>query len=251
MTVSAEPSAPDAPVESAGQAAEMSLHNRLLDQWGMAIVGGDVHEGQHLPDPDFYEGTPSRTATREATRVLESMGLVSVKRKVGATVNPADQWNIFDPQVIDWRLRGPRRREVLHELSQLREGVEPLAAQLAASNATPGDWATLTQAAITMVAHSEEANRPAYLAADELFHRTLLKASGNSMFAALGDVISSILIGRTKYELMPRKANEHALRLHSDVAALIRRGDGQGAREAMEWIVGESDAAIEQIAKGE
>ena len=46
-------------------------------------------------------------------------------------------------------------------------------------------------AAIEMVAHSDHANEFEYLDADILFHRTLLEASGNLMFAALGDVIAS------------------------------------------------------------
>lgn len=64
------------------------------------------------------------------------------------------------------------------------------------------------------------------------------------MFAALGDVVAAVLAGRTRHELMPRRANEQALRLHGDVAALIRQGDGDGARRAMERIVDESDQAI-------
>ncbi|OZG50143.1 FadR/GntR family transcriptional regulator [Bombiscardovia coagulans] len=228
--------------------AEFSLHDKLLDQWGMSIVRGDVGEGDRLTIPNEGQEPPSRTVIREVTRVLESMGLVQVKRKVGATVTPAGSWNIYDPMVIEWRLRGPDRRQTLHELSELRASVEPMAAQLAAVHATPDQWSALTQAAIDMVAHSNHADGPEYLEADERFHRIVLEASGNRMFAALSDVVSSVLVGRTRYELMPRRANEQALRLHGDVAALIRQGDSAGARSAMESIVDESEQAIEVMA---
>ena len=231
------------------KAAEGTLHDRLLDQWGAAIVGGAIAPGDRLPIPDLDSQRPSRTVTREVTRVLEAMGLVTVKRKVGATVNPYQLWNIFDPQVIEWRLRGPDRGRTLHELSELRACVEPMAAQLAASHADQDHWAKLTRAAIDMVANADRADGPDYLRADETFHRTLLEASGNAMFAALGDVIASVLSGRTRHELMPRKADEKALRLHGDVAALIRRGDAEGARHAMDWIVDESDRAIEHMTR--
>ena len=231
------------------KAAEGTLHDRLLDQWGAAIVGGAIAPGDRLPIPDLDSQRPSRTVTREVTRVLEAMGLVTVKRKVGATVNPYQLWNIFDPQVIEWRLRGPDRGRTLHELSELRACVEPMAAQLAAGHADQDQWAKLTRAAIDMVANADRADGPDYLRADETFHRTLLEASGNTMFAALGDVIASVLSGRTRHELMPRKADEKALRLHGDVAALIRRGDAEGARHAMEWIVDESDRAVEQMTR--
>lgn len=223
---------------------EQSLHDRLLDQWGQGIVRGDIGAGERLPAPALGREAPSRTVTREVTRVLESMGLVTVKRKVGATVNPSESWNIYDPRVIEWRLNGPGRDRTLHELSELRASVEPMAARLAATKAGPEQWTALTQAAIDMVAHANHANESDYLQADERFHRSLLEASGNAMFAALGDVVSSVLAGRTRHELMPHKANEQALRLHGDVAALIRQGDGEGARRAMEQIVDESDRAI-------
>ncbi len=231
------------------KAAEGTLHDRLLDLWGAAIVGGAIAPGDRLPIPDLDSQRPSRTVTREVTRVLEAMGLVTVKRKVGATVNPYQLWNIFDPQVIEWRLRGPDRGRTLHELSELRACVEPMAAQLAAGHADQDQWAKLTRAAIDMVANADRADGPDYLRADETFHRTLLEASGNTMFAALGDVIASVLSGRTRHELMPRKADEKALRLHGDVAALIRRGDADGARHAMDWIVDESDRAVEQMTR--
>ena len=232
-----------------GTAAEGTLHDRLLDQWGAAIVDGAIAPGDRLPVPDLDSQRPSRTVTREVTRVLEAMGLVTVKRKVGATVNPRRLWNIYDPRVIEWRLRGPGRGRTLHELSELRACVEPMAAQLAASHADQDHWAKLTRAAIDMVANADRADGPDYLRADETFHRTLLEASGNAMFAALGDVIASVLSGRTRHELMPRKADEKALRLHGDVAALIRRGDAEGARHAMDWIVDESDRAIEHMTR--
>ena len=232
-----------------GTAAEGTLHDRLLDQWGAAIVDGAIAPGDRLPVPDLDSQRPSRTVTREVTRVLEAMGLVTVKRKVGATVNPRRLWNIYDPRVIEWRLRGPGRGRTLHELSELRACVEPMAAQLAASHADQDHWAKLTRAAIDMVANADRADGPDYLRADETFHRTLLEASGNAMFAALGDVIASVLSGRTRHELMPRKADEKALRLHGDVAALIRRGDAEGARHAMDWIVDESDRAIAQMTR--
>ncbi|KAB7789536.1 FadR/GntR family transcriptional regulator [Bifidobacterium leontopitheci] len=226
---------------------ERPLHDRLLDAWGMAIVDGDIAPGERLPDPDLDGESPSRTVTREATRVLESMGLVSVKRKTGATVNEISEWNMFDPQVVRWRLSGSHRLDALHELSQLRSAIEPLAARLAAAHATNVQWAALTEAAIGMVSHSDHADEREYLEADSLFHRTLMQASGNLMIANLGDVVAATLEGRTQHELMPKTANQEALDLHSEVAALVRKGDGAGAETAMRRIVAEADAAVARI----
>lgn len=226
---------------------DATLHDKLLAEWGKGIIAGDIKPGARLPQPSAELGTPSRTVTREVTRVLESMGLVSVKRKAGATVNAKAAWNPYDPRIIRWRLNSADRHAALHELSQLRAAVEPVAAQLAAKYATPQDWAALTQAIMDMVAYSSNATGREYLQADVLFHRTLLSASGNPMFAALDDIVVATLSGRTEHQLMPQVANADALRLHTDVAAFIRKGDGAAARKAMEDIVNESDAAMTQM----
>jgi DNA-binding FadR family transcriptional regulator len=250
-TSKSEERKPAVSTDDAGQATkpqdDATLHDKLLDEWGMGIITGAVAPGERLPQPSTELGNPSRTVTREVTRVLESMGLVSVKRKAGATVNPKVLWNPYDPQIIRWRLNSPNRPVALHELSQLRVAVEPVAAQLAAECATPQDWAVLTQATMDMVAYSNNATSREYLQADILFHRTLLSASANPMFAALGDIVAATLQGRTEHRLMPQVANADALRRHTEVAAFVRKGDGEAARKAMEDIVNESDEAMTQM----
>lgn len=222
----------------------VSLHDRLLDYWGMSVVTGGTPAGQRLPQPTVHP-EPSRTVTREVTRVLETMGLVTVRRKAGATANPRERWNPYDPHVIGWRLRSGQRADALRELTELRAAIEPQAARLAATRATTDQWALLTQAAIDMVAHSADATGAEYLDADIRFHSTLMRASGNSMFAALGNVVASMLIGRTEHNLMPGNADATALRLHGDVAAYVRKGDGESAERAMNGIIHEAGASIE------
>jgi DNA-binding FadR family transcriptional regulator len=226
-----------------------SLHDRVLDAWGMGIVAGAYAPGVRVGLEDgVTTAKASRTITREAIRVLESMGLVTVRRRLGAIVNQSEKWNAFDPRVIAWRLRGPDTAAQLHQLSQLRAAVEPAAARLAAANSTPKQWAALTEAAIGLVANSRAADGPDYLNADARFHRTLLQASGNPMFAALGGVVEAVLRGRTEHSLMPTTANPLALRLHSDIAAAVSSGDAATAEAASRALVAEADQAVQAIA---
>ncbi|MDR2565043.1 MAG: FCD domain-containing protein [Bifidobacteriaceae bacterium] len=226
----------------------VSLHNRVLDAWGMGIVAGAYPPGSRIAlDDGVTTEKASRTITREAVRVLESMGLVTVRRRLGAVVNPPERWHAFDPQLIAWRLRGPDTAAQLHHLSQLRAAVEPAAARLAAAQAAPEQWAALTEAAISLVAHSRQATGAEYLEADIRFHRALLTASGNPMFAALGGVVEAVLRGRTEQSLMPSTANPAALRLHGDIAAAITAGDGAAAEAASRALVDEADQAVQAI----
>jgi len=225
------------------------VHDALVERLGVAIVNGEHPAGTRLLTADLAESSgASRSAAREAVRVLESLGLVQVRRKAGIEVLPVERWNVYAPEIIAWRLHGPGRARQLHELGELRGAVEPLAARLAASRATDAQREALVAAALAMVRNEQRADDAEYLDADVRFHRTLLSGSGNPMLAILGGVVQSVLEGRTRHALMPHAANPDAVRWHRDVAFAVASGDAEAAYEAMLRIVGESDAAIGEAA---
>lgn len=223
--------------------AVASLHDALVDRLGAAIVRGELAAGSRLVTGELSEGS-SRGAGREAVRVLQSLGLVRVRRKTGVEVLPCAEWNVYAPEIIAWRLDGPGRDAQLRELSELRGAIEPLAARSAASHATSAQRQELVAAVLEMARTEKDADGREYLAADIAFHRTLLSASGNTMFAALGSVVESVLVGRTLHELMPHDANPNAVRWHQDVAFAVTAGRADDAAEAMRLIVREADDAM-------
>ncbi|KQY55503.1 GntR family transcriptional regulator [Nocardioides sp. Root140] len=221
------------------------LHSTVLEALGLRIVSGDLTPGQVLTlDSVDTEYAVSRSVSREAVRVLQSMGLVTSRRRVGVTVCPRDNWHVFDPRVIRWRLAGDDRTNQLLSLSELRSGFEPVAAALAAERATPQQCSALSGAVMDMVAHRHSGDLEAYLVADTIFHRTMLEASGNEMLRALGDVVAEVLAGRTHHHLMPATPRADAVALHERVANAIRTGDADDARTAMQAIIDEAAAAL-------
>jgi DNA-binding FadR family transcriptional regulator len=226
----------------------VQLHDSVINRIGFDIVSGVLPVGSSI-SADELAGRlgVSRTVVREATRVLESINLIRVRRKVGITVLPSEQWSPYDPNVIRWRLAGPARFEHLNALSELRSAIEPLAARLAAEHATPEQCGALTAAVIGMASTARAANSDAYLQHDAQFHRVLLAASGNPMLSGLGDVVVSVLVGRTAHALMPKVAEPEAVRLHGVVASSIQAGDGAAAELAMLSIVRESSTAVETV----
>ena len=164
---------------------EMDLHEQVLDRLGSAVVGGEIAPGEALRIEHLaVDYGVSRSVIREAVRVMESMNLVHSRRRVGVTVLAADQWNVFDPRMIRWRLAGPARLGQLRSLTELRSGVEPVAAALAAMRATPERLRELTRAVIGMSVSGRPAtSETATLLHDIHFHGVLLRASGNEMFA--------------------------------------------------------------------
>ncbi|MEV5532018.1 FadR/GntR family transcriptional regulator [Streptomyces prunicolor] len=202
------------------------LHGRVLDSLGPAITAGEYPPGSVLRTDELAKDFEvSRSVMREAVRVLESMHLVESRRRVGVTVRPKAAWNVYDPQVIRWRLAGADRPLQLRSLTVLRSAVEPIAAGLAAKFATAEQCAELTECAIGMVANSRGHKLEAYLVHDVAFHRVILAASGNEMFARLGDVVTEVLAGRTHHEVMFEDPDPAAVTLHVQVAEAVREGD--------------------------
>ncbi len=227
-----------------------TVHESLVDELGRAIVDGVHAPGSRMLTVEIaVRRGVSRSAAREAVRVLESFGLVWVRRKSGVEVRPRSDWNVYAPEVIAWRLAGPGRAEQLRELSQLRSVVEPLAAQLAAANATPEQKVDLVSLVVQMGEEDHEADRDRYLTADIRFHRLLLEASGNGMLAALGGTVEAVLRGRTAHDLMPHVADSDAVQWHRDVAFAVASGAGDAAAAAIRNIVSEADQAMQRAAE--
>ncbi|MGV9778710.1 FadR/GntR family transcriptional regulator [Streptosporangium sp. NPDC003464] len=221
------------------------LHQSVLDNLGMLIASDGLSAGQVLTIEELeLRFGVSRSVIRETIRVLESMGLVSSRRRVGVIVAPRARWNLFDPRIIRWRLAGEGRAEQLRSLGELRRGVEPVAAALAARYATPEQCGALTGAVMQMAVHGRSGDLEAYLAADVLFHRTLLEASGNEMLGALTDVVAEVLSGRTHHHLMPAHPEPAAIRWHAEVAQAVQSGDAVAAERAMRDIVDEATRAM-------
>ncbi|HWM39462.1 MAG TPA: FCD domain-containing protein [Streptomyces sp.] len=225
------------------------LHAQLLAALGPAITAGEYPPGTVLRTDELagrYE--VSRTVVREAVRVLESMHLVESRRRVGVTVLPTEEWNVYDPQVITWRLAGTDRARQLRSLTMLRSAVEPVAARLAAELATPEECAELTEHALGLVRTSRGEQLPNYLVHDVAFHRVILRASRNEMFARLGDVVAAVLTGRTEHEVMFSDPRQEAVTMHVQVAEAVREGDGATAERVMRTITEDAMAELDVLA---
>jgi DNA-binding FadR family transcriptional regulator len=231
------------------------LHARLLATLGPALTAGEHPPGSVLRTDELAERFGvSRTVVREVIRVLESMHLVESRRRVGVTVLPPEQWNVFDPQVIRWRLAGVDRPRQLRSLTTLRSAIEPVAAGLAARTATPEQCAEVTRRAMEMVATSRGGQLEAYLVHDVALHRVVLQASGNEMFARLGDVVREVLAARTEHHVMFSDPDPAAVTLHVQLAEAIRSRDAERAeaitREITVGALHELDILAPQPGRG-
>ncbi|WP_405016369.1 FCD domain-containing protein [Kitasatospora sp. NBC_00070] len=214
------------------------LPGRLLADLGPAIASGEIPEGAVLRGEELEaKYGVSRTVVREAVRILESMRMVASRRRVGITIQPKTDWDVFDPLVIRWRLAGADRPAQLRSLGSLRVAVEPAAAALAAVHATDDQRRELGALAVELTVTARAADLATFLRHDIAFHATILRASGNEMFAHLGDTVGAVLTGRTEHQLMPHQPEPYAVKLHREVADAICTHRPEEAEQAMRTIV--------------
>lgn len=218
---------------------------RISDTLGREIVTGVCPPG-HVMTLETLAGRfgASRTVLREAMRVLESIGLLESRRRVGLVVRPPAEWNVFDPRVIAWRLETDQRIAQLRTLTQLRLAVEPLAAHFAALEADQDQRDELLRLAALLREQGEGGQGQAFLASDRAFHALILEASGNDLFAALQHPIGEVLTGRTQHGLMPARPRREALDLHDALAHAIADGDPSAAETAAAGILREVRDAL-------
>lgn len=210
------------------------LRNLVLDTLGREICSGAIG-----PDSTFTTESVearfqvSRPVVREALRALEALGLVTSKRRVGVRVQPLTRWNVYDLQVIRWRLAGPSRVAQLRSLTELRGAIEPAAARLAAMRAPLNQASELVGLAGRLWAAGREGDTERFLQLDREFHALVLEMSGNEMFAQLHHLVDEVLSGRTHYGLMPQYPAHEALQMHVDIATAIQAGNAEKAASAM------------------
>lgn len=231
-------------VVPAGTAAV--LHTRIIDTLGQDIVDGVLPEGTRLTIEGLQRRFGvSRTVVRDCMHVLEAMHLIVPRRRVGLVVQGPGCWNVYEARVIRWRLNGPGRSAQFRSLTQLRRAVEPVAAALAAHNASSAERLRIVELAQDLRRLGEEGELEHFLAVDIEFHTLILRAGGNEMFATLHGVVAEVLSGRTHQGLMPHRPEESALTAHTQVAAAIRDGDAGTAEAFMGSLLAEVGDAID------
>ena len=89
-----------------------SVHASLANEIGMRIVRGDYPPGTILPNEAKWSETfeVSRSAVREAIKMLMAKSLLSSRPKVGSWVEPRERWNLLDRDVLGWYAHGAGSR---------------------------------------------------------------------------------------------------------------------------------------------
>jgi DNA-binding FadR family transcriptional regulator len=215
----------------------LRLHGTIARKLGIAIVSGryrpgDLLDGEVASSEQF---AVSRTAYREAVRILSAKGLVDARPKVGTRINPRLKWNLLDPDVLDWTFESEPDLQLLDSLFELRNVVESAAAGLAATRRSAQHLKAMRAALDAMAAHTlaTEAGRQA----DLDFHTTLLDATNNPFIISLTNGVSAAIRTTTIFKQRKRPLSRDPLPDHLRVFEAIAACDPLKAEEAMSELI--------------
>lgn len=208
-----------------------NLHATVLEMIGRRIVTGEYEPDQTLNMDALGQLTgTSRAVLREVFRVLQSMGLITARPKVGTKVASRSSWNYLDPQVIRWRLESGAQEAQVNELFALRLAVEPVASRLMSQDAVDSgansNIASLENDIDKMAKAYERRDLHAFAAADVNFHLTMINNCGNEMFRTLGGAVAAAIRTRETLYFPLNDALLRGLDLHRQLVTQIRSGDG-------------------------
>lgn len=219
------------------RSARPRLHGTIARAIGIEIVSGKRPPGSQFGgeiEASEKLGV-SRTAYREAMRILAAKGLIESRPKAGTRVTQRSRWNMLDPDILAWSFESAPQPEFVRGLFQLRELIEPGAAALAARHRTSDQVVLLRACLDQMRKHPLETTEGQ--AADERFHRTILAAAANEPLAALATTITAAVRWTTRFKTRDGPLSRDPVPDHERVCEAIAAGDPRQAQAAMRDLV--------------
>jgi DNA-binding FadR family transcriptional regulator len=211
----------------------LRIPGKIAAELGGKIVSGRLKPGTVLDGEIEASGERkvSRSAYREAVRILTAKGLVQSRPKIGTRVTQPDQWHLLDPDVLSWIFAKEPPRELLTSLFELRKLVEPEAAALAAERRTLEQLNRMGSALEVMA--RETLHSALGREADNNFHAMLLMASANPFLVSLSSSVTAAVAWSTAFKQRTERLKRDAVPDHLKVYEAIAARNPQGARTAM------------------
>jgi len=221
-----------------------NLSQRMVQELGRAIICGEFSDNGLPTEAELCERFGvSRSAVREAVKMLSAKGLVTSKPRQGISILPEEDWNIFDPDLLRWSLESHPSRLVLKEFLQMRMAIEPEACALAARYADP-DKINAIEVALEKMRLADE-NSEEHMQADIDFHVSILYASNNRFYIRLRDFIQTALRVSISHTT-PIKGNHHAVyEDHAKIFNAIKNRNPERAKHAMHLLIDEALSFVE------
>jgi DNA-binding FadR family transcriptional regulator len=223
----------------------------VADEMRERILSGELRDGEHLPKEEDLraEFGIGRPAMREAMRILETEGLVTVLRgnRGGALVRAPRSENLAYTLGLLLAARKIRARDVGEALHEM----EPACAALCALREDRDRGVVPVLERIHLRSQELVDDTPALTAAFREFHEELVAGCGNeTMIAVVGalerlwssHIRTSTARAAQRGQSRPPDEIRQSLEDHGAILDAIRAGDAEGTRAAVSRHIGRVQA---------
>lgn len=223
------------------------LHGRVVNELGMRIMREELKPGDTLdPDALLHDFEVSRTVMREAIKVLSAKGLVDARPRLGTYVTDRSRWQLLDSDVMNWRSQDVPDPLLVLELGEVRQVIEPAAAQMAAVRRTDDQLARIETALLGLEATHDETRLASHVEADLAFHSAVLAASGNELLERFEVVLEPALHARDALAYAHETTRDFLVE-HRAVFDAIAARDPALARSTMQRLMDQAASDTEAI----
>ncbi|PSU21772.1 FadR/GntR family transcriptional regulator [Photobacterium phosphoreum] len=210
--------------------ANRNLSYRLAESIGRRILIGDPAPGEILPGEvelgEMYG--VSRTAVREAIKMLAAKGMVLPRPRIGTRVMPKKNWNYLDQDLLAW-LDFDADSQLIVEYQKVRLTLEPEAAALAAVHATAEDRLEFVQLMLQMHQMKDNFDQDRWVEIDTRFHQLVYFSSGNHFISPFGNLFKAVF---ENYFRVVTREQVMQLDVHQRIVDGILNHDSDAARQA-------------------
>lgn len=206
---------------------------------GRDITSGRLGAGAVLASDNTLcaQHNVSRVVLREALRLLSAKGLVYARPKAGTFVSPRQNWALFDADVLDWihlETQAEKRRDLLHQLLDLRLMIEPGSSALATSRATPQQRQEISDV-FTQLRRASTGMGQQIGAAERDFFTSLHAAAHNDFLAPLDNICA--LTHQLIQLLGHRYGRDFNTDLHERLTRAVLNHDAPASRATTQAIL--------------
>lgn len=205
------------------------LYEKVVEQLQELMMAQQLQTGDRLPGERELCETfgVSRNVIREATKVLAQRGMLTIEPGKGTFVTVPALKNIADSIELFARAR----QVPFAHLVELRRGLEPEIAALAAKRAKPEQLQRLEQCIAEM--ELSLAQPDAYLVADQEFHSILAEITDNVLFVAISGAIVNLAQNARRIIFKVPGSPQRAQQYHRQLLKFVAEGNSEAARQAM------------------
>jgi GntR family transcriptional regulator, transcriptional repressor for pyruvate dehydrogenase complex len=206
-----------------------TLTSQVIDHIVGMIKNGDIKPGERLPTETQMTQLlgVSRTCVREAIKSLQSLGLISVRQRIGATLLEPSPANLLNAEQFSLAIQSQQTDALLEFRKIMEVGLASLAAEKA-------DDADLSQMKTALDRYRMEiASNQAESSTDMSFHAALAAASKNPIAVMVWQMLSTRLGDVLSRTIALPHVCEESLQDHEKIYRAIKERNPRRARQAM------------------